>query len=204
MILEKSQHKLVMVDLNMIFSLGGKALGKKYINDCERYNVLENKWELAPSLNEAKLNIAATTINASIIYVFSGFKGSNSNMLEIFNAKNSYEVWHIIKTDHISDWNIKEDIGCFQISEDQVMLFGGIETEKGCSDEVYMFEINKLVLTRMPIKLKKKEWFNMRTPVRLSDGRICIAGYFANDMHIYKDDMNWTMIDSKVWTKTSL
>eukprot|EP00826_Nyctotherus_ovalis_P010918 TRINITY_DN12848_c0_g9_i1.p1 TRINITY_DN12848_c0_g9~~TRINITY_DN12848_c0_g9_i1.p1 ORF type:complete len:475 (+),score=105.32 TRINITY_DN12848_c0_g9_i1:274-1698(+) len=79
----KSQHKLVMLNLAFIYCIGGKSLGKNYLNTCERYDVSSNKWETAPSLNEAKRNVGATAVGGCAIYVFGGIHKARSAVVEV-------------------------------------------------------------------------------------------------------------------------
>eukprot|EP01022_Parablepharisma_sp_SALTPOND_P024143 TRINITY_DN530_c0_g3_i1.p2 TRINITY_DN530_c0_g3~~TRINITY_DN530_c0_g3_i1.p2 ORF type:complete len:682 (+),score=76.35 TRINITY_DN530_c0_g3_i1:3879-5924(+) len=203
MLLPKSQHKLVMLDARTIYSLGGKSKDKKFLSYCEKYNMEQDKWESAPSLNESKLNIAATAFNGTFIYAFGGFKGTYSNAIEFLNAAKPGEKWRTLKLASCGGWIGKDEAGCFQTSEKEILIFGGIDGSAGCTDDVFILNIEKRVVTKHSKKLCKKEWFTMRTPVRLANGTVCIAGYFANDIHIYKNEnMTWTLLEEKDWKPT--
>jgi len=63
MLIPKTKHKMVSLNYRHIYCIGGKSKDKKFLNSCERYDIEENKWEQAPVLNEAKLNVGAVAVN---------------------------------------------------------------------------------------------------------------------------------------------
>ena len=183
MILAKALHKLVMVDIKTIYSLGGKADGKKYIKKCERYNVDENKWEPAPDLTEGKFSISATSLKETFIFVFCGNKGAISNVIESLNTKEKREKWKVFKLLNTGSWALRSEIGCYHWGDNQILLFGGIQKHSGCTDEVHIFDVEKKTITEQTQKMQKKEWFLRVSPISLLDGSICIIGHFAKDIH---------------------
>ena len=144
MTLGKSQHKLVLVNPNTIYSLGGKAKDHKYLHTCERYDINNNKWKLTSSLNEAKLNIAAICFNCSMIYVFGGFKGSQSNIIEHLDVTKAEEKWMKIEINTPNNPMAKEELGCLHISENEILLFVGVNGSKGSTDATLLFNVKDL------------------------------------------------------------
>lgn len=49
MLKERSSHSLVKVD-DFVYAIGGFNTTKKYMNDCERYNIKKDKWEPIPPM----------------------------------------------------------------------------------------------------------------------------------------------------------
>jgi len=201
MLIAKSQHKLVMLNPTTIYCLGGKSKEKKFLNHCEKYDITENKWEKAPPLKEEKLNISATALNEIFIYAFGGFNGNYSTSIEVLNTQKLTDGWKIVKLEKASGWVGKDEAGCFQISGTELMIFGGINGSEGCTEDVFVFNTEKRTIVKHAKKLCKKDWFTMRTPIRLYGGSaICIAGYFLNDLHFYDTaKMTWSVVEQKEW-----
>ena len=136
LITHRSQNKLLLFDFRTIYCLGGKSSGMKLLKSCERYNITQDKWEIAPNLNEGKFNISAVTMNETCIYVFSVFLTVRSKIIECLNPKQPSAKWKIIKFKKSEVWNRRDQMGCFQISENEVIIFGGIENFTGCTNEI--------------------------------------------------------------------
>lgn len=201
MLLGKSQHKLVLLSMNEIFSLGGKAKDQKFLSYCEKYDIRENEWKEAPPLNEAKLDISAIAVDAVYIYTFGGQKGVPSQLIEFLKADVEGGDWVILKLEGHDNWVPKEGIGCFQLEESKVMIFGGIDAKAGCVSDTWIFDIDTMKFVKQAGKLEKKEWFATRTAIRLHDGRICAAGFFAGDIHVFYSNKTWSIIKLKQWKK---
>jgi len=204
MLLGKSQHKLITIDRKTLYSIGGKSRNVDYVSECERYNIEENKWDLAPNLNEAKINVAAIPFNNHLIYVFGGNKGKVTNTTELLDTRNLSCGWKILKLNGQTNGIAKEEAGCFQISIDQILIFGGVEEKTGSTDEVYIVNVSTCQIMKSKSRLCKKEWFAMRTPIRTIEGLIFIPGNFNLDFHIYdKKSMGWSIIEENAWMNSS-
>jgi len=199
MLIEKTMHKLVMLNMDIIFSLGGKSKDQKLLKMCEKYEIEKDEWKVAPPLNEGRINISAISINSTFIYVFGGLKGSHSCTIELLDTNLEKEGWKIIKLEGNENSKVKESIGCFQLDESKVMIFGGIEEKSGCINKTYIFDFTTKEFKKQKEELVKKEWFANRTTVRLNDGRMCTAGYFSGDIHIFNTNNTWSIIESKLW-----
>jgi len=204
MILGKSQHKLIQLDRKTLYSLGGKSRNANYVAECERYDIEEDKWNPAPNLNEAKLNVAATSFNHVLIYAFGGNRGKISNLVERLDARDLSLGWKVLKFNGAVNAVAREEAGCFQISTDWILIFGGIESSTGCTDEVFIMDVVRNEITKHKNKLCKKEWFAMRTPIRIAEGLIFTIGNFGLDLHVYdKVSMGWGMIEETSWIDLS-
>ncbi len=198
MLLAKSQHKLVLLDTDTIYCLGGKCKEKKLLNYCERYSISADKWAKSPPLNESKIGIAATTFNGTDIYVFGGFKGSFTNSVEHLHAKPE-EKWKVIKLSSSGGWIGRSDSGCFQTGPTELLLFGGSDMSSGSTNDCFVYDVEKRTMTKTAGKLGKKEWFAMRSPVRYG-GLVYVVGYYERDIHVYSTEKRvWSMIDGRVW-----
>eukprot|EP00826_Nyctotherus_ovalis_P008938 TRINITY_DN1232_c0_g3_i2.p1 TRINITY_DN1232_c0_g3~~TRINITY_DN1232_c0_g3_i2.p1 ORF type:complete len:651 (+),score=206.56 TRINITY_DN1232_c0_g3_i2:201-2153(+) len=203
----KSQHKLVMLNLSYIYSLGGKSKDKKFLNMCERYDMNNNKWENGPALSEAKLNVGATSMNGCAIYAFGGFKGVYCATIEVLDLNTDSKdknKWKAIKLGNANGWAARNEVGCFQCSDREILVFGGIDITGGCNDEIFKFDVKDKTIAKTAWRLSKKEWFTMATPVRIKDD-VYVAGFFGNEIHMYSpndSDPNasvWSMATTKDW-----
>eukprot|EP00826_Nyctotherus_ovalis_P007256 TRINITY_DN117_c0_g3_i1.p1 TRINITY_DN117_c0_g3~~TRINITY_DN117_c0_g3_i1.p1 ORF type:complete len:645 (+),score=167.94 TRINITY_DN117_c0_g3_i1:95-2029(+) len=196
MILAKSQHKLVALNAATLFSLGGKSKTSKSLKDCEKYNAETDSWEFAPSLNEPKANVSAIVLNAVCIYAFGGASEASECFVEVLEV--GLDEWRVVEVKgHLQ----RESVGCFQLEHDKVMIFGGMKEKMGSTEEIYVFDINSKQLIKQPTKLAKREHFGTRTAVRLSDGRVCVAGCSAGDIHVFNADNTWSLVPVKEWKK---
>ena len=183
-------------------SVGGKSNEQKFSNECEKFDIEENKWSSEPSLNEMKLNVAAIAFQSTIIYVFGGLKAKSSNYFEILDTKAIPKVWNLIKIQDKENLINKEGMGCFQVLTYKIILFGGIQANKGLSDDVTIFDIESRTMEKMAIKLPKKEWFALSMPLRLCEGSVAITGNFSCDIHIFnKKNKLWEIINTSQWMK---
>jgi hypothetical protein len=125
MILPNSSHKFLMLDIRTIYSIGGTAKHEKHINTCESYDIGNNTWKVAASLNETRVNVGAVGIDCRVIYVFGGLKGGNSNFIESLDILTINSAWQIIKSHIPEHFKAEEGLGCYQASDNEVMIFGG-------------------------------------------------------------------------------
>jgi hypothetical protein len=206
MMIAKSQHKLVMLNLVFIYSLGGKTIENNSLSICERYNVNNNKWEYGPSLNEAKKDIGAAAVNGCLIYVFGGMQKQRSATIELLEINNNTtDKWKIIKV-IAKEWTARTDAGCFQCSDNEILVFGGIDESNICCNQIFTFSINEGTMVKSPWRLCTKDFFRMSSSVRVKEG-VCISGLSESSIHLYSSviaattssESPWTILDTKEW-----
>ncbi len=196
--LAKSQHKLVLLDTDTIYSLGGRSKDKKQIGFCEKYSISADQWVKAPAMNESKVDVAATSFNGCEIYVFGGSKGYPTNTIEQLKTK-SDDAWRIVKLASNGGWSGRNNAGCFQVSPNEVLIFGGSDTSAASSDDSFVYNVAQKVISKSSRRLGKKEQFAMCSPVRYG-GMMHVVGFFEKDIHVYSmEKQTWAMIDSKIW-----
>jgi len=184
MIYAKSQHKLVAFTPELIYSLGGKNRQDKFMKTCEIYNVKKDTWTEGPHMSQGKSFIAATAFQCSSIYTFGGLSKVALNTIESLHP-NAENTWKIIKLAS-STWTAREEAAAVQISQREILVFGGINTQTGSTDECFVFDVDKIELTKSKDSLKKKEWFASRNATRCNKN-IYIFGFHSNDLHIYEN-----------------
>ena len=175
--------------------MGGRTKSERYSNKCEKYNIIKDIWKSAPYLNESKINIGAVSVDSIIIYVFGGSNRTFVNTIECLNTIQDDSAWTIVKLTSSYDWFGKDELGCLQLSKNELIIFGGILEREGCTKDTFTFKINERSITKNEAKLSVKESFVCLNPIRLKDGRIYISGSYLNDIHVFSlDDQLWNII----------
>ena len=183
---------------NIVYSLGGKNQEDKCLNVCERFDVSANHWTRTANLNERKFYVSAAALSCAALYVFGGYNGTPVNTIEELRPAVE-DRWRIVKLATAAGWTPRDETACIQKSENEILVFGGIDTTGGCTDEVYSLDVKARTLTRCEKSLGKREWFTMRSPVRYLDS-IYIFGYFVKDIHIYSlTTHTWSVMPEAHW-----
>ena len=196
--IEKYHHKMVILNLFTIYSLCGKSKDKKFLNTCERYSMLEDKWEMGPNLHEGKINIGVTSVNTMYIYVFGGTKENSLSTIEMLDTTIQKLSWKLIKLADSKIWTPRSEVGCFQLNETEVFIFGGSRSSSGSIDEVLIFNYEKRTMTKHKEKLLSKDWFNGVNPIRIGDNLICVFGSLKNYLHtLLNKKMTWSLAQFK-------
>jgi hypothetical protein len=194
----KSQHKLVALTTNIVYSLGGKNQEEKCLNVCERFDIAANKWTRTANMNERKFYVSAASLNCVSLYVFGGYNGAAVNTIEELHP-NVEDRWKILKLASATGWTPRDETASFQRSENEILVFGGIDTSGGCTDEVYSLDVKARTLTRCEHSLAKREWFTIRSTSRCND-LVYIFGYFTKDLHVYSlSARSWSLIPEAQW-----
>lgn len=186
------------LDTNTIFSIGGKSQQEKYINFCEEYNIKEDQWHPAASLNEKKQNISAAAFDCSIIFAFGGYNGHRLGTIEIYRPFVEYK-WKIIKLSHNDGWSPRDQIGCIQISCTAIILFGGMDSANNLLDDTLIFNTMDISISKSNSKLKKKEIFCVRSIIR-QENSICVFGFALPELHLFDIEQNlWKVMEEHEW-----
>eukprot|EP00826_Nyctotherus_ovalis_P051091 TRINITY_DN6368_c0_g1_i2.p1 TRINITY_DN6368_c0_g1~~TRINITY_DN6368_c0_g1_i2.p1 ORF type:complete len:322 (-),score=97.88 TRINITY_DN6368_c0_g1_i2:105-1070(-) len=198
MLIAKTRHKMVLLNLKMIYCIGGKSKDKRYLSHCERYDIEENKWEVAPPLNEGRINLGVVSVNGLKIYVFGGYNGSKMTSIEALSVTAKKSKWSTVKLAGSKGWSGKEDLGCLQVNDYQVLIFGGIKDSIGCETNVFLFDLVSNKMELQDWTLERKDWFSNGSPVKLKGSALCMAGSFMGDVHVLSGDPpRWSAFNSE-------
>ena len=163
------------------------------------HDIINDEWKSGPSLNEAKQSLSAVILNCKSIYVFSGLKEKPSEIIEYLNVSKDKKNWKIIKIEKESNYIIKQDMGCFALKNNKILIFGGVG-KSGSTDDIILFDTSNNGLKQLPQKLSKKEWFVMQSPIKLYDGTMCITNYFYGDIYMYNEESgSWNILKAANW-----
>ncbi len=102
-----------------------------HLSSCEAFDVEKNAWSELPNLNERKSYCTACSMNDSRVYVFGGYTNVNGvqkkfDTIEVLDLAPSLAAgWTLIKLAKKTGWSARQDVGAVQVSETQILLFGG-------------------------------------------------------------------------------
>lgn len=129
MLCNKYRHTLFHADAH-IYSIGGYD-GSSSLNDCEKYDVLENQWCLLPTLCTSRF-FSAVFIRSNCVFAFCGFTGrERMNTMERLKLS-SCDKWEILNVS--TPPSVRYGMHGISIC-DGAIVFGGYDDDgrcKGC------------------------------------------------------------------------
>ena len=192
MIVKKAGHSLCFVNLGAqgghIYSIGGRTNDGVRTKICEKYNILENKWEKIALMNSARSRAAVTPFDDKFIYAF---YGTGSDMLNVQTCEKydiSMNFWKKIEIYNDFTGFEVSFAGAVQINDKQILVFGGFnenEQEKGSiifSKKIMTFNVNNLTfrlhIDQMPTDFSLS---CSSTPV-VDNNQIFCLGFFLQSL----------------------
>lgn len=122
-------HSLCFVD-GTLFCFGGRNSEGNRINSCEKYEILEDKWEMIAPMNYDRSEFGVSNFNNSFIFAFFGCEHDFFEKYDIQQNK-----WEVIKPINYDQSLRANNMGCIQVNPNQILLLGGVyEIEK--DDEI--------------------------------------------------------------------
>ena len=155
MITSKSHHKLVCINENTIYCLGGRNESQHCMSNCEIYNIKMDEWSTGPPMNQAKYSLAATSFDCIEIFAFGGFSDTPVNVVERLKLTEIYE-WKYIKIKFTS-WTAREEAAAIQISDTEILVFGGVKSHGEKTDESFIFDVQHETMKRTKGRMISKE-----------------------------------------------
>ncbi|KAL4429463.1 hypothetical protein ABPG74_001308 [Tetrahymena malaccensis] len=136
-----------------IYVIGGKRDGQA-ISECEKYDILQNKWKAIANLNYQAFSSSVCTFGNNYLYKFGGIgpgQLQNNNYVERYDIQQNY--WQIINLMHEDITGIHSigpqkmfalffNSGTIQISDSTIFVFGG-QLEKKMQKSSFCFNIKK-------------------------------------------------------------
>ena len=192
MVVKKVGHSLCYVNPGgtggSIYSIGGRTNDSVRTKICEKYSVLENKWEKIALMNSARSRAAVCPFNDVFIYAFYGTGSDMVNVLTCERYEIKLNVWKKIEIyNDFSGFEVSF-AGAVQINENQILVFGGFsenEQEKGAitfSKKLATFNVNnetfRLNLDQLPLDFSLS---NSCTPI-IDNREIFCLGFFMKSM----------------------
>eukprot|EP00826_Nyctotherus_ovalis_P043197 TRINITY_DN4522_c0_g1_i1.p1 TRINITY_DN4522_c0_g1~~TRINITY_DN4522_c0_g1_i1.p1 ORF type:complete len:567 (-),score=180.97 TRINITY_DN4522_c0_g1_i1:120-1649(-) len=190
MVVEKKWHTLCETSPTSFYSVGGcNTYGA--LSTCEKYDISKNVWTLQPSMNEAKFYCGVAALNERSLFAFAGFNEEyDISTIEKLDMQDTESGWAkvIIANDQII-WSGRRNIGCYPISQKEILLFGGWDGNWRSESFIFNAEVNTLQYSGA---LLRGEKFYRSKPKKV-EGLMYIIGYHYADLHIYN-------IAKKTWS----
>jgi len=196
MLTPRRNHGLVSIK-EKAYAIGGYGNEQNVLNKCEMYTQNIDNWQEIPSLNAARNFMSVCTFNEKNIYVFGGssaesVKGISSYEWICIDSLNAWK-WQQIDTSQFPNFSIGYGSGCIQISQDLVLIFGGLD-ENSYFNHSGLFSVSKGSVTKNN-SLKIKDAFYQRTPI-ICDKKIYALGFLTKSLHVYDmDKKSWSIFN---------
>ena len=179
-------------DSGHIYCIGGWNI--EHLANCERYNIITNKWSALPSLNVARSRSICFGFNEKYIYALSGIREYEAYQeLEFLNVSSPVQIWETQSIQKNGRFDFTSMLAV-QISEDKVLLFG---------KDIYIREHIKPFIITIGEKINIEEHNSTIqngfafscTSCASFDGKCVYAVDRENTIHIYDTEANkWSAI----------
>jgi len=115
----KYAHSLQAINKELFTAIGGN--NGKAMSCCEVYSIPDNKWELLPSLNNARIYPATLYLNDKFLYVIGGC--NKNNIIEVLNF-NERKTWSLINLTS-NKITLYSNPKAIPMSKDEVLILCG-------------------------------------------------------------------------------
>ena len=142
-----------------MYSIGGyDGINNKFLRSCERYNILTNEWTYFDPMNIARCAFSASSVNASLIFIFGGYDGTQRlGSIEKYEPElNKWELLSVILRFPLSN------CACFSHANDKIVILGG-GFSSGFSLAVEMLDIQSETWTSLPMMTEGRDLRNKVT-----------------------------------------
>ncbi len=161
MIRGRYNHALEQVAGKYLYCVGGCA-STKPLRHCEKYSIRDDKWFALPKLKEKKQNMSICVCSDRMLYSFGGALLGNEALfstVERLDILDESFGWQILNLPLNNKWRPVECMGSVQISEHNILLFGGWKPKREESGKCFIFDTVTRRIRRLRSKLKNKSGF---------------------------------------------
>jgi hypothetical protein len=200
MTIARTKHSMVVVNSTSIYVVGGLN-SNGIIASCEEYEISKSAWKKSASLNEQRMRVSLIAIDPKYIYAFGGERNkelNGSKMIESLDTSDKEaKLWtKVTLTLGTSDWPEIRLSGTFQVSSNDIMIFGGYVGKTEIST-TFIFNIPEKVMKKSK-DLAQKDVFLMTRPV-VDGSDLIVLG--KNDGHRYNLlDNKWSLLKKETLT----
>lgn len=125
-----------------IYVLCGKDSSSEVVNSCERYSLEDNQWSTIAPVHKKRYAASAVGFTNNRIYLFGGRSDySNTMVHEIEEYRVDQNEWTILNIKNANFWVPVEVCACIQISEEEVLIFGGSDARIKDSQNSLVFRV---------------------------------------------------------------
>jgi len=204
MLIEKRSHTLSKVIENEIYSIGGYSNSQGYLNAVEKYSTISNTWTAMRPINLSRQDVSVCPFSNRFLYCFGGSTSESgnwifTNLIECFDTQYEVQGWQVFNLTKNDGWTHRVYSGSKQISQTEILLFGGYDGNY--LNDVLIVNVveNKISDTR--VKLRRPSSFIQRNISIIDiDYWIYAPGFPTLDIHRYSmannvfeflDEANW-------------
>lgn len=188
-----------------LYSLGGKSENKR-LNVCERFSVLENKWEIMANMKVVRAAATASCFNHQMIYVFGGFNGDNKIEATIERYDIAANQWSDVILRNPSSFLPTIESSSVQINDNQIIILGGSRSYEGhleVSKEIRVFNISEGVITNLGFELANP--LNFGNQIVVHERKLFCFGRLRKESKIFgPSDVIFTTIDENGCTNGTI
>ena len=197
MVNPKYKHALVDFRNTLVYSVGGTADGTyNSCNYCEKYDIIDNKWEKAPYLNEKKVCVCAVNYNDMFIFTFGGTcQNGVTAAIEKFNTLKEQNGWSFVTLKRADGWTAREGCISMQVNNTDVILFGGSKNES------FSFDCEE-TLKKHSALLNVTKVYDCSQPPIIYSSMVYAIG---DDQHIHIYSVlsgKWNIVPKQEWIPT--
>lgn len=125
-----------------IYVICGKDSTSEVVDTCEKYSIEENQWTSIAPVRKKRYAASALGCLNNKVYLFGGRSDYNNMMVhEIEEYCVFRNEWTILNVKNVNLWNPVEVCACIQISEDQILIFGGSDAHIKDSASSLIFNV---------------------------------------------------------------
>jgi len=197
----RANHTCVALTQNLIYVIGG-CNSKAEIPSCEEYNIEKKTWREVAYLNEKKMWVSVCAVDSKFLYAFGGscnLKPKESEMIECLDTQDpSKKLWtKVVLTSGKENWRRCFFTGCYQLAEDDILLFGGLVNTKEVNETMH-FNPKKCIMTKGANMQRADAFYRMKPGKTASE--LLIVGSCEEDMHVYNiGAKSWTLVKKGIW-----
>ncbi len=156
--LGRRYHALTEVAGQEIFALGGRH-NTKTLNECEKYDILADKWICIKPLNERKDGVSACTISNSRIYCVGGWDGKQAlGSIEFYEVEQLERGWKMLDFVQDGSWVGIFWAALFPRAGGEILIFGGTDRTHA-ADSCFVFDPKTLWVSSANCKLAEPAKF---------------------------------------------
>ena len=144
--LQQRDSHAVCYNEEYLYVIGGLTLskGRRVVSrECERYNIVTNKWTALAPVSLPVSNHCACVFQKKYIFCFGGRCQPNKLSNNIFKYTISKDVWVCIQLkmsiQSKQKFALTSQAACCQLNDDQVFVFGGYHENRNVSDQSFLF-----------------------------------------------------------------
>lgn len=192
MSVERADLGLAVNGTTELYAIGGEN-NSSYLSHCEVYRIKDNKWAEIPKLNVPRKEMGCCVFNGAVIYVVGGTDDEYLNSIEQYTIGGTEKAWKPLKLAEMpQEFVARQDCGVVQITDTQMLIFGGY-SDKKLADS-YVFKPDAGRLTKTSEGLKKPEQF-VRPSFEVVDKFLyCLQD---NTVHMFELSLHrWSLLGS--------